>query len=343
MTLLFDKQHTIASPRLAPAPGDIAPDGGGRSELAIGLINNMPDSALKATERQFEKLVRAASGHAGVRLHCFTLPSVARSGPARRHVESAYRDIADLASLRIDGLIVTGAEPNAARLQDEPDWSELTDIIEWAKTNTRTTIWSGLAAHAAVLHLDGIEPHRLGVKCSGIYDCTTVAYDWLTNGAPRTMQMSHSRHSELRENELAGHGYEVLTRSAEAGVDIFAKQFASRFIFFQGRPEYDALTLQREYMRDVARFLGGEQNDYPRLPANYFEAATEDVLSRFEARARSLRDPTLAAELPGLALRPDMTAGAASSVLFRNWLSFLRQGRTARSSGRSIIENTSRR
>jgi homoserine O-succinyltransferase len=157
------------------------------------------------------------------------------------------------------------------------------------------------------------------------------------------MQISHSRHHELRESELAGHGYEVLTRSAQAGIDIFAKQFSSRFIFFQGHPEHDALSLQREYMRDVARFLGGEQDDYPRLPANYFDAATEDVLSRFEARARSLRDPALAAELPGLALRPDMMAGAAASVLFRNWLSFLRQGRTAQSSGRSITENTSRR
>jgi homoserine O-succinyltransferase/O-acetyltransferase len=343
MTLLFDKQHTIASPALAPAVGDIAPDGAGRSDLVIGLINNMPDGALKATERQFQSVVHAASGKLRIQFHCFTLPSVPRSGLARRHVDSAYRDIADLGSLRIDGLIVTGAEPNAARLHDEPYWGELTDIVEWAKTNTRTTIWSCLAAHAAVLHLDGIKRHRLGAKCAGVYDCTTVSYDWLTNGAPRTMQISHSRHNELRESELAGHGYQVLTRSAQAGVDIFAKQFSSRFIFFQGHPEYDALSLQREYMRDIARFLSRERDDYPRLPANYFDAATEDVLDRFEARARSLREPTLAAELPGLALRPDMAAGAAASVLFRNWISFLRQGRTAQLPGRSMPDHHPRR
>ena len=71
-------------------------------------------------------------------------------------------------------MIVTGAEPIAATLPEEPFWQDLTDMIDWAKTNTRSTIWSCLAAHAAVLHLDGIERQRLDTKCSGIYDCAKV-------------------------------------------------------------------------------------------------------------------------------------------------------------------------
>ncbi len=89
-------------------------------------------------------------------------------------MDGRYADIADLGRLHIDGLIVTGAEPIAATLPEEPFWNDLTAIIDWAEANTRSAIWSCLAAHAAVLHLDGIERQRLDAKCSGIYDCAKV-------------------------------------------------------------------------------------------------------------------------------------------------------------------------
>ena len=315
MTLVFDKPPAIDSPTLVRDDN--------RPALTIGLINNMPDSALKATERQFARLLQAVAGNVRIRLHCLTLRSVQRSASARQHVERGYRNIADLDRLGIDALIVTGAEPVAASLPDEPYWRELTRIVDWARSNTRSTIWSCLAAHAAVLHLDGIERHRLPTKCSGVYDCAGITDDWLTRDAVAPLKVSHSRLNELRESELAARGYQILTRSDEAGVDVFARQGQSRFIFFQGHPEYDALSLQREYMRDVARFLTGEREDFPRLPVNYFDAETEQVLTGFERRAKAMREPTLAAELPGLTLRPDIAAGSAAMVLFRNWVSFL--------------------
>jgi peptidoglycan/xylan/chitin deacetylase (PgdA/CDA1 family) len=136
------------------------------------------------------------------------------------------------------------------------------------------------------------------------------------------LKVSHSRYNELKENELAARGYEILTRSDAAGVDIFARQLESRFIFFQGHPEYDASSLQREYMRDLARFLAGERDNYPDIPAGYFDARTVEQLERFELRARANRDPVLAAELPGLTLRSDLAAGAAADTIFRQlaWL-----------------------
>lgn len=323
MMLLLDKYWPIDSPALAPADDDVEPRDDNRPELTIGLINNMPDSALKATERQFSRLLQAVAGNLRVRLHCFTLRSVRRSPSARVHIERDYRTIADLGRLAIDGLIVTGAEPAAQTLPSEPYWRELTEVIDWAKSNTRSTIWSCLAAHAAVLHLDGIERHRLAEKCSGIYDCAAATDDWLTTGGPASFKVSHSRFNELRESELAAAGYRILTRSDDAGVDVFAREGQSRFIFFQGHPEYDALSLQREYMRDVARFLSGERDDFPRIPAGYFDAKTEQVLANFERRAVAVREPTVAAELPGLTLRPDIAAGSAATVLFRNWVGFL--------------------
>ena len=79
-------------------------------------------------------------------------------------------------------------------------------------------------------------------------------------------------------SDLAAGGYQLLTQSPEAGVDIFAKELRSQFIFFQGHPEYEALSLEREYLRDISRFLAGERDTYPAVPAGYFDAETEQGL-----------------------------------------------------------------
>jgi homoserine O-succinyltransferase/O-acetyltransferase len=320
MTLLFDKHRSITSPALVPGQSE----SNGQITLAIGLVNNMPDGALKATERQFARLLlEGAAPNVSIDFHCFSLPSIARSHAARMHVAQEHRDIAELRHVTLDGLIVTGAEPIATDLPNERYWPEMTALIDWAKTNTRSTIWSCLAAHAAVLHLDGITRQRLPAKCSGVYDCLKVGNDWLTQGMQSPLQVSHSRLNALDEDRLVGNGYQMLTRSNEIGVDSFTRAMPSRFVFFQGHPEYDALSLQREYMRDIARFLSGQRDDYPNIPASYFDADTEQVLTSFEARAKTSRDPTLAAELPGLTLRPGLSTGVTAKLLFKNWVGFL--------------------
>ena len=331
MPLLLDRRRLIVSPALAPAQlretdrlgrGQAAIDG----VVTIGLINNMPDTALQATERQFMRLLTAAAGNNRIRFHCFSLPSVGRSQPAKWRVDQKYTDIADLDHLHIDGLIVTGAEPNAATLPEEPFWRELTGIIDWAKTNTRSTIWSCLAAHAAVLHLDGIERRRLDTKCSGLYECFGVSDHWLTDDLPSPLRVSHSRLNELRAKDLTARDYQLLTLSPEGGVDIFVKQLQSQFIFFQGHPEYDPLSLEREYLRDISRFLAGERGNYPAFPVGYFDAETEQRLADFERRARVERRPALSSELPERTLRQDAATGAAATAIFRNWLSYLSDG-----------------
>jgi homoserine O-succinyltransferase len=325
MTALFEKHRQVGSPALAPADVEFESSRkGSDSALTIGLVNNMPDSALQATERQFIRLLEAASGNRRVRFHCFSLPSIKRSSPAKSRVDTYYRDIADLDRLRIDGLIVTGAEPNAATLIEEPFWRDISKIVDWAKTNTRSTIWSCLAAHAAVLHCDGIERKKLKEKCSGIYDCATVADDWLTADMPSTLKVAHSRFNELHANDLVARGYQLLTESREAGVDMFAKQqLQSRFIFLQGHPEYDTLSLQREYLRDITRYLSGKRDIYPAIPAGYFELETEVELAGFQKYAMAERKLPLTAELPTLRVRPHPAQEAAPIAIFRNWLGFL--------------------
>src|ERR1700759_2513122 len=116
MTLPFDKDRPIKSPALAPAQD--AFERAGEAGLTIGLINNMPDSALKATERQFMRLVRGAAARTRINFHCFSLPSLPRSKRARDNIPKHYRVFAELARLPIDGLIVTGAEPIAPTLDE---------------------------------------------------------------------------------------------------------------------------------------------------------------------------------------------------------------------------------
>jgi homoserine O-succinyltransferase len=340
MALLFDKHRLLVSPSLAPT--DLREEdklfGRRKSDrvVTIGLINNMPDPALQATERQFMRLLTAGAGGYRIHFHCFSLPSVTRSRPAKQRIEAHYTDIADLDRLPIDGLIVTGAEPNAAKLDGEAFCRDLTDIIDWAKDHTRSAIWSCLAAHAAVLHLDGIERNRLETKCSGIYNCAAVSSHWLTDGLPPTFKVAHSRLNELHTDDLMAKGYELLSLSRKAGVDTFAKDFGSQFVFFQGHPEYEALSLEREYLRDISRFLSGERDSYPGIPVGYFDAETEQQLVAFAARAQTERRPSLSIELPDRNLRQDNTAGAAASVMYRNWIDFLAERTHAASTHTSL-------
>ncbi len=327
MTVLLEKRRLIVSPGLVPAqqrredkfghPQDVDVD------LTIGLINNMPDAALQATERQFMRLLRQAAGDVRIDFHCFSLPSVRRSQSAKGRVEGQYTDIAEIDRLKIDGLIVTGAEPNAASLPQETFWRELTDIVDWAKKNTRSTIWSCLAAHTAVLHLDGIERYRLETKCSGIYNCVSVSPHWLTDRLPSPFKVAHSRFNEVRADDLTAKGYQLLSHTPRGGIDSFAKDFGSQFIFFQGHPEYEELSLEREYLRDISRFLAGERDSYPGIPAGYFDAETAQRLAAFAVRAQTERRPALSTELPDRTLRPDIATGAAATAMFRNWIGFL--------------------
>lgn len=341
MTLLCDKHRLIVSPTLAPAQvgeDSVWFDGRDRSAdgiLTIGLINNMQDAALVATERQFLRLLTAAAGYHRIHFHCFSLPSVKRSHSAKSRVAEQYSDIGDLDRLHIDGLIVTGAEPSAATLPEEPFWREFTEIVDWSRSNTRSTIFSCLGAHAAVLHLDNIERRQLGTKCSGVQDCFKVCGHWLTSNLPSALKIAHSRHNELRWGDLESRGYQLLTYSPQCGVDIFAKTVGSEFIFFQGHPEFEALSLEREYLRDISRFLSRERDTCPAIPTGYFDTETEERLGRFARLAKVERRPALSAALPARTLRQEnVTAGTAVDI-FRNWLGYLSDGMPATPTVRS--------
>jgi homoserine O-succinyltransferase len=296
-----------------------------RVSVAIGLINNMGDEALKSTERQFRSLVSEAAGAMDVSFRIFALKSTRRSPRALDYINAHY----ELASAAMDGeldaLIITGAQPQADRLSDEPYWEELAELIDWAKLHTTSTILSCLAAHAGVLHLDGVERRPLPEKCAGLFAAAAETIHPLSDEQGHVRLIPHSRYNGLSRSELEQAGYVILTSSPGCGVDSFVKSFGSQFVFLQGHPEYDANSLAREYRRDMDQYLRGETDRKPARPRDYFGAEADEELKAMERNAHEDRRRKQIKDISIIdALAPVEAKWREAAVgLFRSWLGMI--------------------
>jgi homoserine O-succinyltransferase len=272
-----------------------------------------------------------ASHNVSVCLRLFSLPEIPRGDVGRRYVTEHYEDISELWTSHLDGLIVTGTEPRAAALADEPYWLTFTQLIDWAEDHTVSTVWSCLAAHAAVLHADGIGRQALRKKLSGVFDCIKAEDHLILAGTPSHWCVPHSRYNDLPEEALTLKGYRILAKSADAGVDMFVKQKKSLFVFLQGHPEYDSGALLREYRRDIARFLSGEQDSYPEIPCSYFDEGATAELAAFRQQALQEQYIGLLSCFPaGIAERTIENAWrVAAGRIYSNWLSYLIKQRSS--------------
>lgn len=294
--------------------------------LHIGLLNNMPDAALQATERQFLTLLNAAARGVVVRLSLYALPEIARGESARAYISQFYSSIDKLWDSHLDGLIVTGTEPRSLNLIDEPYWGSLTKLFDWAEENTHSTICSCLAAHAAVLHMDGISRRPLDQKRFGVFEFTRLSDEGLMIGAPERFRMPHSRWNDIPEEQLTACDYRVLTHSKSAGVDTFVKRRKSLFVFFQGHPEYETNSLLLEYRRDVGRYLRRERELYPELPLGYFDHCPSQALTGFRQRVLHNRREEVLAEFPTRYVAASIanTWSCTAVCMYGNWLAQLR-------------------
>ncbi|MBR0753280.1 homoserine O-succinyltransferase [Bradyrhizobium jicamae] len=313
-----------------------------RSEcLDIGLINNMPDAALMSTERQLFDLLEAAAGNLVVRMHFYTMETTPRSDWGRDYVRRYYRSTDDLLMGSLDGIIVTGAEPKAARLLEEPYWTNLAQVMDWATENTISAVYSCLAVHGAVLHMDGVERHKLPDKCIGVFAQTKVNDHPLMCDIPATIKTPHARWNEVKETELADCGYTVLTKSAATGVDCFVKQQKkSLFVHFQGHPEYDTQSLLGEFRRDIGRFLRGENDVCPTIPRGYFGTAAEALVTDYRRRALADRSAECFASFPADQLASGLRNAwhPAARRIYRNWLLYMASRRADRSKPLAITQ-----
>src|SRR5580658_3075836 len=291
--------------------------------VRIAFVNNMPDSALEDTEMQFFELLEAAAGDIPVRLKLHSLSGVPRGERGQQHLSGFYFSTDDLLNDRFDGAIMTGTEPRQPDLRNEPYWSALGSVLDWAESNTASTILSCLAAHAGVLHSDGIHRHPLGDKQFGVFEFARAGKHQLTAGTGERVRFPHSRWNEVRAEALTASGYQVLTQSAEGGVDSFVKmKKQSLFVHFQGHPEYGAQTLLKEYRRDIKRFLRNERETYPSMPKGYFNSPTAKLMTKFRAAVMAHpREEHLLFFPEALVVESLQNAWRSSAIgVYRNWL-----------------------
>jgi homoserine O-succinyltransferase len=303
--------------------------------LRIALINNMPDAALEDTELQFYELLDAAAGDVPISLKLYSLPDLPRGDTGQRRLNNFYFDIEDLLNSRFDGVIMTGTEPRQPDLRNEPYWPILTKVLDWAEKNTASTVLSCLAAHAGVLHSDGIPRHPLRDKQFGVFQYKKVREHALTAGTGERMQIPHSRWNEVRADALNSSGYEILLQSAQAGVDLFVKKKRdSLFVHFQGHPEYGTRTLLKEYRRDIKRFLRRERETYPTMPHGYFDDAATKLLSEFRDKVVTNPREQLLEEFPEASVAGSLqgTWQASAASVYRKWLHYLISRKTGASS-----------
>ncbi len=322
---------------IGQAPGERGVRLGGPADrgwrtIAIGLVNNMPDAAVAATQRQFTRLLEDASGEFDVRLSLFALETLPRATEARRAMAEDYAPASALESARLDALVVTGAEPSAADLRDEPFWDELGLVLDWAAENTISSLLSCLAAHAEVLRSDGVARRPLARKRTGVFSFDVVADHELVRGLEPRYRAPHSRWNDLDEAKLVEKGYRVLARSPECGVDLFVRKARSLLVFLQGHPEYEADTLAREHRRDLLRFLRGEAASAPNPPANYYPPEVAAAVTNFARHAMAAPEAAMAAGFPVAALSLDDEPWRQAGVqLVHNWLGLVARRKTARS------------
>lgn len=306
--------------------GTVESHAAGAESVRVAFINNMPDAALEDSEMQFCQLLEDASDDVLVCVSLYSLPGVPRGERGQQHLTSFYSSTNELSGHRFDGMIMTGTEPKQANLRNEPYWSALANVLDWAENNTVSTILSCLAAHAGVLYSDGIGRHRLSDKQCGVFAFNKRADDQLTSGTSELIHFPHSRWNEVRADDLAACGYTVLTQSAGGGVDSFTKKKKrSLFVHFQGHPEYEAHTLLKEYRRDIKRFVRAERETYPTMPKGYFDGASTRLVNEFRDLVLSDRREELMEGFPEAVLARSLqkTWRSSAATIYRNWLCYV--------------------
>ncbi|MDJ0740391.1 MAG: homoserine O-succinyltransferase [Gammaproteobacteria bacterium] len=297
-------------------------------ELHIGLLNMMPDKALAATERQFFRLVGESNPIAQFYVHPFTLPELARGADAAAHIDAYYDSVADVREQGLDALIITGANVVGPELSSQPFWNPLIDVIDWAFDNVTSTLCSCLATHAVMefrygqrrtprpRKTWGVYPHRLVDRAHPLVHDVNTRFD-----------VPHSRWNDVSRAQFDASGLHVLAES-DVGVHLATSPDGFRFVFFQGHPEYDTISLLKEYKREVMHFAHGELAEYPPFVDNYFGMRSRAVLREYRglltaAMERTDPLPTFPDDLVGRAL--DNTWRDTAHAVVGNWVGLVYQ------------------
>jgi homoserine O-succinyltransferase len=257
--------------------------------LKILLFNLMPTKIV--TETQFLRLL--GNSPLQVEVDFMYTASYSPTNTPQEHLVKFYETFDAIKSRRYDGMIITGAPVELMPFEEVAYWDELCQVMEWSKTNVFSTMHVCWGAQAALYYHYGIPKYSLPQKMFGVFPhrLNSTGRDKLFRGFDDLFYVPHSRHTEIRREDILKHPeLHLLSESDISGVYAVTESKRRQF-YITGHSEYDPLTLKSEYDRDVSQGLPIQ------VPANYYPGD----------------DPT---QTPVVLWR------SAANLLFSNWLNY---------------------
>ena len=266
----------------------LAPDAASHQdirELHIGLLNMMPDAAMAATERQFFRLIGESNPIAQIYVHPFTLNELPRSEKTQAHIDEFYETFEEIKELGLDALIITGANVIGPDLTDQPFWKPLIEVADWAHENVTSTLCSCLATHAVLEFRYGQKRLPQEIKKWGVFSHRVInKMHPLATDINTRFDVPHSRWNDVSLQQFNQAKLNVLAVGDDQCVHLATSEDGFRTIFFQGHPEYDTISLLKEYKREVLLYIEGVREDYPPYPEHYFGVQTSAILREYKSR-----------------------------------------------------------
>lgn len=230
--------------------------------LKIAILNLMPTK--QETEAQLLRLI----GNTPLQLdvHLLHMESHLSRNVAQEHLTSFYKTFRDIENEKFDGLIITGAPVETLSFEEVDYWEELKRIMEYSKTNVTSTLHICWGAQAGLYYHYGVPKYPLKEKMFGVFEHEVrEQHVKLLQGFDELFFAPHSRHTEVRENDIRGvKELTLLANSEEAGVHLVIGP-EGRQVFALGHSEYSCDTLKQEYERDRQKGLNID------VPKNYFK------------------------------------------------------------------------
>jgi len=297
-------------------------------ELHVGLLNMMPDAALAATERQFFRLIGESNPIAQFYVHPFTLPILERSKDTQAYIDTYYESFDKVREEGLDALIITGANVVGHRLDNQPFWEPLKEVADWALENVTSTLCSCLATHAMLQFRYGQLRVPQDHKVWGVFPHRVINNRHpLVNDVNTRFDVPYSRWNAVTPEQFRDAGLHVLVESDE-GVHLATSADGLRVVFFQGHPEYDTVSLLKEYKREVLLWAGAQHREYPPFPENYLGRRAQALLHEYRLHLNEARKAN--AELPPfpeaeLISNLDNTWHDTAEAVVGNWMGLVYQ------------------
>lgn len=239
--------------------------------LRVLILNLMPKKI--ETETQLMRLL--SNTPLQVNIELIRVDARASRNTPTEHLNKFYGDFERVKNQKWDGFIITGAPLGSVPFEDVYYWDKFKEIVEWSRHNVTSTMFLCWAAQAALNYLYDLHKVTRKSKLSGIYQHTTYNHHHpLVRGFDDQFWAPLSRVAEFDSEFISDHtDLTIFADAPDAGVYLAASPKCQQ-VFITGHPEYDANTLNNEYLRDLDEGLN------PQLPVNYYPNDDENELPR---------------------------------------------------------------